>query len=87
MVHNGPPNRDMTRRSYFSDSCTPVAMGVQEDYVQAYTWINLSAAQGNEKAPNAKNILRKDMTPSQIERAQALSAEIFRRIQITENDD
>ena len=54
--------------------------GVPEDYLQAYAWFNLAAAQGEEAAAEMKNTLRNRMTPSQIERAQELSADMHRRI-------
>ena len=64
-----------------------IGKGVPEDYVQAFAWYNLSAAHGDENASNSKDLLRKLMTPDQIERAQALSAELFRRIQSANNDE
>jgi TPR repeat protein len=49
--------------------------GVPEDYIEAYKWINLSAAQGEELAVKIRDILRKQMSPSQIAEAQRLSRE------------
>jgi TPR repeat protein len=49
--------------------------GVPEDYVQAYKWWNLSAAQGDATAIENKEKLRKLMTPAQIAEAQRLSSE------------
>ena len=48
--------------------------GVPEDYVQAYKWWNLAAAQGDKNARKNKKIIRKEMTPSQISEAQKLSS-------------
>ena len=47
--------------------------GVPEDYVQAYAWFTLSAAQGNEKARIDKTKIAEEMTSSQIAQAQQLS--------------
>ena len=48
--------------------------GVPEDFIQAYKWWNLAAAQGDEDANKNKEIVRQDMTPAQIAKAQKLSA-------------
>jgi hypothetical protein len=52
--------------------------GVPKDYVLAYMWINLAAAQ-NSKNEKARNILEKEMTPSQLEKGQRLSRECLRK--------
>ena len=44
--------------------------GVPEDYVRAYAWYNLAAAQGLEPAVKAKEGLRERMTAKQIARAE-----------------
>jgi len=49
--------------------------GVPEDYVQAYKWYILAAAQNPENAKHNRELLRKQMTPSQIAEAQRLSRE------------
>ena len=54
--------------------------GLPDDYVLAYAWYNLAAAQGNEVARKNKDNLRTRMTPDQIARAQELSATLFDRI-------
>ena len=36
--------------------------GVPEDYVLAYMWWNLAAAQGHEGAQSNKDIIEEDMT-------------------------
>ena len=53
---------------------------VPEDYVVAYAWLNLAAAQGHELARENKDRLQPRMTPNQIARAQELSATLFDRI-------
>ncbi|MCY3771094.1 MAG: tetratricopeptide repeat protein [Gemmatimonadetes bacterium] len=54
--------------------------GVPGDYVQAYVWYNLAAAQGNEEAALKKDKLAKWMTRDQVQKAQSLSSDLFRRI-------
>ena len=49
--------------------------GVPEDYILAYMWWNLSAAQGTERAKKSKGIISKEMTKEQIAEAQKLSRE------------
>jgi TPR repeat protein len=48
--------------------------GVPQDYVQAYMWFNLSAAQGGTDADKQRDAVASKMTPSQIEKARALAA-------------
>ncbi len=49
--------------------------GVPQDDVLAYMWLNLSAAQGQENAQAAKEILVPLMTREQIAEAQRMSRE------------
>ena len=49
--------------------------GVPQDYVQAYMWFNLAAAQGDEGARDNRNRVADMMTPAQIEEAQRLARE------------
>ena len=49
--------------------------GVPEDDVMAYLWLNLAAAQGYENAKKNKDLLKEEMTSSQIANAQRLSRE------------
>ena len=55
--------------------------GVLENYVKAYAWWNLAAAQGHKDAIKAKASLRKDMTTEQVAEAQKLSVELYNRIE------
>ena len=48
-----------------------------ENYVRAYAWYNLAAAQGDEPAVKAKESLRERMSAKQIARAQELSNTLF----------
>ena len=54
-----------------------VTMGVPEDKVLAYMWLNLAVAQGNEDAQENKDIVEQRMTREQIAEAQRLSREWF----------
>jgi hypothetical protein len=56
-----------------------IGRGVPKDYVLAYKWHNLAAAQGYEKAKKNRDILHTMMTPQQIAEAQRLSRE-FRKV-------
>jgi len=49
--------------------------GVPEDFVLAYMWWNLSAAQGNDISQSNKEIFEQRMTREQIAEAQRLSRE------------
>ena len=55
--------------------------GVPEDYVKAYAWMNLAAAQGRNNAVKAKELLRSSMTTEQVAEAQKLSADLYKRIE------
>jgi TPR repeat protein len=39
---------------------------VRKDFVEAYKWLSLASAQGNENAKGAKSSLSQRMTPEQI---------------------
>ena len=47
--------------------------GVPQDFVRAHMWFDLSAAQGEQKAVKARDILERSMTPAQIAEAQKLA--------------
>ncbi len=49
--------------------------GVRQDYVQAHMWVNLAAAQGDEKARKARDKLAEQLTPAQIAEARRLARE------------
>lgn len=49
------------------------ARGVPRDVVQAYQWYNLAAANGYEDGAKWRNRLARDMTPTQIAKAQFLA--------------
>ena len=54
-------------------------MGVLKDYVYAYMWGNIAAANGNELGAKLRDEFETQMTPSQIERAQKLARECIRK--------
>lgn len=49
------------------------ARGVPKDVVQAYQWYNLAAANGHEDGAKWRDRLARDMTPTQIAKAQLLA--------------
>jgi len=49
--------------------------GVIKDYVYAYMWWNIAASSGNRGASKNRDIVAKQMTPSQLEKAQDLARE------------
>ena len=54
---------------------------VPEDYVKAYAWLNLAAAQGIEAAEKTRTQIREKMTRAQVSEAQKLASDLFRRIE------
>ena len=52
--------------------------GVLEDYVQAFAWYNIAAANGNELAKKGKTTVAEEMTKEQIAKAQDLSTEMVK---------
>lgn len=55
------------------DALAPRSKAVKEDYVQAYMWFNLAAAQGVKPAARGRDIIAKSMTPAQVAEAQRLT--------------
>ena len=49
--------------------------GVPKNIVVSQMWLTLSAAQGNEHARRARDLLEERMTPAQIAEAQKLARE------------
>ncbi len=49
--------------------------GLAQNYIQAYMWETLAAAQGNENASKGLEILEKKMSPAQLAEAQRLARE------------
>jgi TPR repeat protein len=55
--------------------------GVPEDDAEAYAWWNVAEAGGHKSAQKNRDIIKRNLTPTQLERGQALAKEIFERIQ------
>ena len=54
--------------------------GVLKDYVYAHMWYNIAAISGKSKnASKNRDLLAKEMTPSQLEKAQDLARECVRK--------
>ena len=49
--------------------------GVLQDYVKAHMWYNIGASNGYDSGGKNRDIIAKQMTPSQIEEAQKLARE------------
>ena len=49
--------------------------GVIQDNVYAHMWWNIAASSGEKKASKNRDMVAKQMTPSQIEKAQDLARE------------
>ncbi len=49
--------------------------GTNQDYVRAHMWYNIAADQGDRSALKSRDNLQKDMTTSQIKKAQKLARE------------
>ena len=50
-------------------------LGVPQDKIRAYMWLNLSASQGREGAAAFRDLIARRMTPAQKEEAQKLTRE------------
>ena len=53
--------------------------GVIQDDVYAHMWGNIAASNGNENGVKLRSFVTKEMTPSQIEKAQDLARECVRK--------
>ena len=53
--------------------------GVAQDYVMAHMYWNIAGASGHEDAIKNRGIVEKNMTPSQIEKAQDLAREWMKK--------
>ena len=50
-------------------------LGVAQDYKSAHMWLNIAAASGDSDAAKNRDLIAKEMTPSQIEKAQDMARE------------
>jgi len=53
--------------------------GVPQDYIKAYMWLNIAAANGNEPGTKGRDLVKKKMTPNQIEKAQGYSTKCVKQ--------
>ena len=53
--------------------------GVPQDFVYAHMWFNVAASQGHENGASNRDLLAKEMTPSQIAKAQELARECVKK--------
>ena len=53
--------------------------GIIQNNVYAHMWLNIAASQGDKNAANNRDIVAKEMTPSQLEKAQELARECVRK--------
>ena len=54
--------------------------GVPQDYVAAYAWYIVAAASGDDGGRNNRDIIKRRLTPSQLEKGKVLAREIYERI-------
>jgi len=54
--------------------------GVPVNNVRAYMWWSLAKAQGHENAADNLNIVKNEMTPAQIAKAQELATKMWKKI-------
>ena len=50
-----------------------LGQGVSKDYVLAHMWFSISGSNGNQKALKNMRLLEKEMSPSQVEKAQKMT--------------
>jgi len=55
--------------------------GVPQDYVAAYAWYIVAAASGDDGGRNNRDIIKRKLTPSQLEKGQVMAREISERIE------
>ena len=54
-------------------------LGITQDYVQAYMWLNISGANRNEETRKLRDAIEEQLTPTQIAEAQKLAREWMER--------
>ena len=55
--------------------------GVPEDDVAAYAWFSVAAASGDDGGRKNRDSIKRKLTPSQLEKGQAMAFELFERIE------
>lgn len=56
-----------------------IGQGVLQDYAYAHMWANIAASGGDKNSVEFRNLVEKQMTPSQIAEAQKLARECVRK--------
>jgi len=77
--------RKAARQGYADAQSNPGFMyekgrGVHVNDVRAYMWWSLVSAQGHKSAAASLDIVREQMTPTQIAKAQALATRVWKKI-------
>ena len=54
--------------------------GVPVNNIRAYMWWSLAKAQGHENAADNRDIVKNEMTPAQIAKAQELATKMWKKI-------
>ena len=49
--------------------------GVEQDYIKAHMWVNISALGGHTDGPKLRKVIAQEMTTAQINKAQELAKE------------
>ena len=75
------PSRETPALNFFLGQMYAEGQRVPQDYVKAYAWLNLAAAQGIEAAAKTRTQIREKMTRAQVSEAQKLASDLFRRIE------
>ena len=55
--------------------------GVPEDGVPAYAWLSVAVASGHDHSRKYRDIIKHELTPSQLEKGEAMAREISERIE------
>ncbi len=63
-----------------------LGIGVPEDHVWAYAWLNIAASSGVERAAKLKETLVDRMTREQIAQAQLLSRSLFQASELNNSN-
>jgi uncharacterized protein len=64
---------------YFLGMMYVLGSGVIKDAVYAHMWLNIAASNGDEDGGKLRDLVAKEMTSSQIEKAQELARECIRK--------
>ena len=69
------------RAQFWLGNAYGIGEGVEQDYVEAYAWINVAAVT-NDDAKKMRSELEKSMSQSDIARARSRSTELFESIRL-----